>query len=980
MEFRILGPLRVLVDGRRLRLGGPRQQTVLSCLLLDANRPIAAERLVQAIYGEAPPTTSRNQLQIAVSALRRLFADQGHPGIITTQAWGYAIAVDSARLDSHRFQELVGRAREARDTGRPAESIVLYREALALWRGPVLDGIQFAGAKVSAGRLEELRITANEECVEVELESGGHHELIGELATLVREHPMRERLHGQFMLALYRSGRREEALRAYQRARDIMIDELGIEPEERLRRLRHAILTSDAALDLPVAPAGPSPVIPAGPCLLPTDIADFTGRQQEIADLEAVLAADTAPPAVPIVVIAGMPGVGKSSFVIHASHRLADRYPGGRLYADLHGEASCQVSPMQVLERFLRALGVPGIEIPEDLEERAKLYRKLLDGRRTLIVLDDAVTESQVLPLLPDSGGCAVLITSRTRLTGLHGAHHVHVDVFDAHQSMSLLARIAGDGRVRSETRSAEAMAELCGRLPLALRIAGARLSARPHWSVEQLLRRLEDENRRLDELRHGGLGIRATISLTYESVGDDARRLLRRLAILDTPVFSGWVATALLDVPITESEDLLDELADAQLIAATAAGGGPHGQYRLHGLVRVFARERLAAEESAAGRATLLRRVLGALLALAEEAHRRAYGGPYVQVRNGAERWPLPPVLVDRLMAAPHVWFERERTSLVSAVRQAAHAGFTELCWGLALGSVSLFESRMYLDDWRDTHRIALAAAQRAGDVRGRAAALYSIGSLAIHEQRFDDARRNLETAVALFQQVGDEHATALAVRNIAFLNRVAGRLDEAATGYEAGLEIFRRTGDPVASAYILHNLAQIRLDRGEFDEADKLLAEALVLSREAGARRVEAQVLHRMGGACLSFGDPRRAAELFAQALVRVQGDGDLVGEAYALQGLGLARLRLSEPAEAGEVLRRALRSATSTGARLVETRILLSLGELALDGDDMDQAARHLRSALELARGIQAAHLEARIAGVLDTVRSQEESAGL
>ncbi|MFC4588510.1 AfsR/SARP family transcriptional regulator [Sphaerisporangium corydalis] len=987
MEFRILGPLEVIADTERLDIGGTRQRITLAHLLLDANRLVTVDRLAEAIYGEDLPSTARAQVQICISSLRRLFAAHTGADIISTHSRGYIIRVEEGDLDAQRFEALSAQARRARNAGDLDGAVRTYREALGLWRGEeALQGIESRPVQSAASRLTEERMTTNEDCIQLELELGRHQELVGELTRLIDEYPLRERLRGQLMLALYRSGRRAEALQVYRLARETMIEELGIEPNDQLQRLEHAILTADESLDTPAKattiPAEPPPApTVAVPFLLPSAIADFTGRTKQIDAIERELALageDPARFAVPIIIVAGKGGIGKTTVAVHTAHMVAERFPDGQLFADLHGGASRQVSPMHVLERFLRALGVPGSSMPEGLEERAEMYRDLLADRRTLIVLDDAATESQVLPLLPGTRMSAVLITSRSRLAGLAGAIHVDMDIFDADQSMELLGRIAGPARVRSEVESAKALAELCGQLPLALRIAGARLSARPHWSIEQLVNRLEDETRRLDELNHGDMGIRASISLTYESVGADARRLFRRLAILDTGHFSVWTGAALLGLPFTDAEDLFDELADAQLIES-AGGYGVHGLYRFHDLIRVFARECLAGEETPADRRAALERMLGALLFLAEAANRRAYGGDYVQIHSDAPRWPLPERLTAQIVAEPLPWYERERPLLVSGIRLAAQAGFVDLSWDLAISAVTLFESRVYLDDWRETHEVALAAVRHTSNVRGEAAMLYSRGSLHITEKRFPEARRDFEAATRLFDDIGDDTGTALVLRNIAFLDRMSGDYEQATAHYERALSMFTSTGDQVASAYVLHNLAQLRLETGDPEGASNLLSEALELSRQGGSRRVETQVLHRMGDTYLGWDEPALAAEIFDTALAMVREIGDPAGEAYILNGLGIARLRLGETAVAEDALRHAVRLARTTGDRLAEARSLLGLGELALACEDAEHAVIHFEQALSLFQSIRTPAYEARALAMLTEARTMRGSEG-
>ncbi|MEU4425074.1 BTAD domain-containing putative transcriptional regulator [Actinoplanes sp. NPDC024001] len=991
MDFRVLGPLEAIADdGRRLDLGGHRQQIVLASLALEPGRVISVGRLVTAVYGERLPSSARAQVQICVSALRRLLAADGRPEAITTRHQGYALDVPDSEVDLQRYESLLTRASNA--AGKE-EAVRRYREALGMWRGAPLEGLDSEPLRVAADRLVERRLTVTEECIDHELDLGRHGDLIAELSGLVTAYPLRERLRGQLMLALYRSGRQAEALECYRSARRILIDELGLEPSERLQLLERSILSSDTGLSVPtpretveiglpvaaepieVPPAPPEIVEPApagsGPSMLPTDIADFTGRSTQIRDIQTLLAVAADNPAqlaVPIVVVTGKPGIGKTSLCVHVSHRLAWRYPDGQLFADLHGGASRQASPTQILERFLRTLGVPGAAIPDGLEERAEMYRGLLADRRILIVLDNAGSETQVLPLLPGNPSAAVLITSRRRLAGLPGAAHVEVDIFDREQSIELLSRIAGDDRVQAETAAATELAELCGQLPLALRIAGARLSARPHWTVEQLASRLENESRRLDELKHGALGIRVSISHTYDNMDDDARRLFRRLALLDFRVFGGWAGAALLDMPLVEAQDLLDDLVDAQLVEITGTEAGPRIQYRFHDLIRVFARERLAVEETAADRTAALSRVLGALLFLTEQARGRLHGEESPQVHSEAERWAFAPKVAERLIGDPMSWLERERLTLVAAVRQAIKVGLIDVCWDLAFTAVALFESRIYLNDWRDTHRVALAACRATGNQRGQAVMLYSTASLSIVEKNFDEARRNLEQSEQLFEQLGADQGAALVGRHLAYLDRVAGDFDSASRRYEKALVVLRSAGDLAAAAYVLNSMAQTALEKGDPDGAKRLLPQALELSRRAGHRRIEAQVLHRLADTHLGAGQLAAAVTAYGECLAAVHELGDPIGEAYALHGLGLAQLRSGDHAQASVTLNDARALAAANGERMIEARVERSLGELALTAGRASQAVVHLHRALSLFRSIQAPVFEAEVLAML------------
>ncbi|MFE2023238.1 BTAD domain-containing putative transcriptional regulator [Streptomyces sp. NPDC059499] len=960
VEFGILGPLRANVGCTPLKLGGARQRIVLATLLLHAGQVVSSDRLIRAVYGHTPPATARAQLQISVSGLRRLFGVHGVEDVISTHPHGYLVRADEESLDALRFDSLVARARKLHDGGRQEEAAATYREALGLWRGSPLEGLSGEVVESGAGRLTEQRITATEEHIRLGLALGRHSVLVGELLDLIAEFPLRERLRGQLMLALYRSGRQAEALNVYRETRKLMLDELGVEPDVRLRQLEHSMLVTDPRLDLPESRAavpayGGAPAGPGVPEMLPAAVADFTGREGLVADVRKLLVSHhgRSALAVPVVTFVGKPGVGKTATAIHMGHEVAADFPDGRLFAELHGGVSAPVSPAQALERFLRALGVKGTAIPEDVEERAEMYRALLAQRRVLIILDNVAEESQIRLLLPGRPTSAVIITSRRHIGSLAGAVRVDITTFSPEESADLLGRMAGAQRAADEREATKALAALCGHLPLALRIAGARLAARPHWEIAELVERLEDETRRLDELKYADVGIRAGLSLTYDSLGEGTRCLFRRLAILEEGPFSLWAAMALLDLPEMTVRDLIHELTDAQLLDIVGVASGRHRQYRLHSLIRLFARERLVAEESTEAREAAVRRVLGCFLFLLTNARDREYGQDVLIRSPDVSLYTLPGTLVERILAEPLQWFSRERSSLLACVRRAAMMGLTEHCWGLAVTAVTFMETQVCLDDWRDTHEVALAASRRAGDRVGEAATLHSLGSLAVTKQDFASAEAHFLRSATIFGEIGDELGRALATRGLGYLARIHGRHDEATAHYEAALKVFREGEGLVAVAYVLHNLAQLRLDSGDDAAAGPLLSEALRLSREGNGRRVEAQVLHRLGQTHLDRGDCGAALHAFEQVLDIVLLIGDHTGEAYALHGIGSALLMQGETKGAATALHRALARAEANGERLITGRTLVTLGELALATEDAREAVVHLRRALPLFR---------------------------
>lgn len=961
MRFRVLGALEIEGSNGPVMIAAPRQQIIVMMILLEANRAVPVDRLIEAVWDDAPPATAKGQVQICVSMLRKAFAEAGLPEFITTSPSGYHSRVPDGELDLQVFEELSRAARKAAGVGRLTDADDGYRAALELWRGDTLTTCDSRVLQAVEARLTAHRVSVIEEWTEIRLQLGLHHELVGDLMKLVSQFPLRERLRAQLMLALYRSGRQAEALEAYRDGRRVLVEELGIEPGEELRRLERDILAATPGLDVAaVAPAPmPTQVAPAAPVvprLLPGDVTDFTGQAELVHEIRCQLLPDPAAGptlAVPTVAISGMAGVGKTTLAVHVGHALSEEFPDGQLFVKLNGLSAQPVTPSQALERFLRALGVPGNVVPEGLEERAEMYRHWVADRRILVVLDDAADEEQARWLLPGSSSCAVLVTSRFRLTGLAGVAPVEVDVLENEHAMKLLVKIVGSARVYAELSESLELISLCGGLPIALRIAAARLAARPHWTVGQFVERLENESHRLDELVHRGVGVRANLALTYEVLSEPAQRLFRRLGMLETTDFAGWLAAPLLGVSDTEAGEVFEELIDAQFVDVEQAAQGWQLRFKLHDLVRAYARERLVREEDAPERIAALGRALGAWLFLTAEAHRREYGGDHTLVHGDAEPWQLSKRVVDRELVDPIEWYETERFGIIAAVRQAAGAGMHELCWDLALTAVTLFEARSYFDDWRISHEIALTEARRAGNRRGEAAMLHSLGSLRLFERRFDDAAERLTTAERMFTEIGDVHGRALTLRNLAFLDRVQGRLDAAEARCNEALVGLREVGDQVGEAHALSSLAQVHIERGDWDTAEGLLTTTLRLIDETGNRRVRSQVLCRLGDIHLARADHPAAEETYEQVISAVRSQGDQVGEVYALHGLGIAVARQGHHQIAEKHLVKAGSLAAYMVDRMLTGRIQLTLGEVYLDSGRADRALEVLTPTLQVFR---------------------------
>lgn len=886
MEFRLLGPFEVVHNGEQLTLGGPRQRAVLAALVVWANQLVAVERLAEAAW-QRPPTSLRSNVRTYVASLRRQLGDR-----LVSAPEGYRLLVEPGELDLQVFDDLAKQAADAHARGDLRTAEAGYRQALETWRGPPLAGLSLGPALESeVARLDERRLRVVERGLETRVQLGGHDEVVGELGGLVTEHPYRERLTELLMLALNQSGRRAEALDAYRRTRQRVVAALGVEPGPRLRRLQRDIIAG-------TAPQRPERTVTA-PAELPATVSGFTGRGEQLDRLDRLL--DHTSDALVLAVISGMAGVGKTALAAHWGHRVAERFPDGQVFVDLGGfGAGRPVTAREALGRLLPSLGVPAERMPTELDALVAAYRSAVAGREMLIVLDNAREAEQVRPLLPGRAGVLVVVTSRDMMAGLaaiDGAHLFPLEPLAPVESWTLLDRIVADDRVRQERTAVSELAQLCGHLPLALRLAAAKLNTQPGHTVRSLVTRIRGRER-LSSLQLPGdppSAVRRAFDHSYLALDPPTGRLFRRLALAPGPDLTVPVAAALLDGTVGEAEPMLEALVSASLVDEHLPG-----RYRLHDLIHHYAAGLADHEDTPAQRESAVRRVLAWYLHTADAAtatldpHRRR------TVRldpGGPNRWPLRFASYDEALA----WCEAERANLVAAVGRAAELGIDELAWQLPIGLFGFLELRRYWSDWISTHRIGLASARRIGAAAGQAWMLNSLGIAHKQLGRLDRATEYYRQALALRRETGDRHGEAITSNNLGTAANEAGRRHEAIAHYEYALAVFRETADRWGEGVALSNLGECHRLLRAFAAAADYYEQALAIRRELGDRRGEGIVMHNIAEAHRAQGQLAEAVASYREALLVRDAVGDRWGVARTLANLGKALAAAGDSAAA-------------------------------------------------------------------------------
>ncbi|GIH36701.1 SARP family transcriptional regulator [Microbispora amethystogenes] len=925
---------------------GQKVRTLLALLLCYPNTAVPDDRLIDGLWPTDPPASAAANLRAYIRGLRTTLGD---PRRITRVDRGYLLHVRPPEVDALRFSALVAGSEEAAAGGDVARAAEILRRALDEWTGVPFAGLDDCPAlRAEAAVLEEQRFTAVGQWVEHELALGRHADMIPVLVQLVEEFPLRESLRGRLMEALHRSGRQAEALQLYRDTRALLVESLGIEPGPQLREQEQAILREAVAPGEEPAAASPRP------CNLPADTPDFTGRAEEIARITRWLTSeDRVGPS--IVAVSARGGAGKTTLAVHVAHRLREDFPDGQIFVPLRGaEAARRIPPGVALAGSLRTLGVPDHRLPEHIEERSAMLREVLSERRALLILDDAADESQVMPLIPGTSGCAVLITSRHRLTAVPGIRRLELESFTEEQAIDFLQRMLGDDRMRSSPEAGARLVRLCGRHPLALRIAGARLAARPHWPVRRMVDRLAGEHHRLDELVHGELDVRANLMLSYAALGPRARLLLMLLGSLDLVEYEEWAAAALLDCPLREAEDLLDQLAHSHLVTV-ATGDHSQPRYGLHDLVRIFARQQAQAQLPCEEVRAALERAVAALLTVTEYAHTQLAGHDHLVLHSTARRRPMAEEQLREIVTDPVTWCEAELPNIQGAVRQAAHLEFDDLCWDLAVTAAPLLEVRKHHDEWEQTHEIALDATRAAGNRRGEAVILAELGELSLHRHDYRAAANFIGQAATIFTALRDRHAEAITEHKLAVLDRLGGRLHDALSRARRSAAALSALGDVGNEALVLRQVGQIHLQLGNHEEARINLEQALQMAQKAQGARLAQQVNYRLGELSLECGEPADALPRFERVHEFCQTIEDQVGMAHALYGMGRAWAALTRWDTAHRTLTLALAHARAAGERIVEADVLHHLGRVARSRGRTEEAAESFALAEAICRNL-------------------------
>ncbi|WP_093631730.1 AfsR/SARP family transcriptional regulator [Streptomyces sp. 3213.3] len=914
MTFRLLGPVEIVGRGP-VDVGPPQRRSVMAALAVDAGRAVPLETLMRRVWGEDPPEGSRSALYAHVARIRQVLAASGGvrpPGLLR-RGGGYVLDTDSDEVDLHRFHRLVADARRA---GRSdADQVRMLREALDLWRGEPLTGLSGEWVSRMRDTWERQRLDAVTAWADAETAVGNHAVVIGRLPELIGEHPLVEPLVAALMRALYEAGRGSEALECFAEVRKRLAEELGADPGTELRQIHRAILQGAhepgrATAPPPAARPRSAPVM----ARLPLDAPAFTGREEELARLDKILAEGIGSPAMAVVsTLSGTAGVGKTAMAVHWAHRVADWFKDGQIYVNLHGFEPSRppVTPAEALPRLLEALGVLPQHMPVSLEAQTGLYRSLLAGRRMLVMLDNARDAEQVRAFLPGSPGCFTLVTSRNRLSGLialEGARSLVLDVLPAAECRRLLARRIGAERVMSEPLAVDEIVSRCARLPLALVIVAARAAVEPRLGLARLAAELRDAQASPDGLDSFGdedtrADVRTVFSWSYGTLSPQAARMFRLLGVHPGPDIGVAAAASLAGLPVHGADRLLTVLADSCLVTEYS-----RGRYVLHDLLRMYAAELAGTADAADETRAAHDRVFGHYLHSAHSADRML--DPH---RDPIALPPLVPGVCPE-HAADHgaalAWCTAEHQVLLAVVHRSGTATRAPDApvWQLTRALSTFLQRRGHWSDWAAAQEAALDAALRSASPVGEADAHRGLGRAYTRLTRLDDALTHLARALDLHKALDDRTEVAHTHLDLARLHARRDACPEALACAQEALDQYTSLGHRAGQARALNAVGWYHAQLGDHRRCVELCGRALELFTELGVRDGQADTWDSLGYAHQHLGDHRRAADCYGNAVALFHSLGDRYFEADVLVHLSESHQAAGEAQAAQRAARNA------------------------------------------------------------------------
>ncbi|MFE1522021.1 BTAD domain-containing putative transcriptional regulator [[Kitasatospora] papulosa] len=916
LRFAVLGPVRAWRGPNEIELGPPQQRAMLAVLLLAEGSQVPANGLIDAVWGARAPASALGILRTYVHHLRKSLEPAGNTAasMLRSTGDGYQLRISPQELDLGTFRQLLAQAERTRRTQDITGAAEYLRDALRLWQGPVLAGVRGDWAQTQRQQLGELRLAAQVACSEIEVELGRHAEAASDLAGLVAEHPLDERVRELLMLALYRSGRQSAALDTYREVRARLADELGVDPGPALQAMYQRILRTDTELLVRSAPADPAPAaasVPdrasAIPAQLPAALPVFVGRDAEWAEVAELSSGGT----VVVSAIAGMAGVGKTAFAVHWARQVAHRFPDGQLYLNLRGFdlVGLPVSPEHALRTLLESLGTDTRGLPQEADALAALYRSRLSGKRMLVLLDNARDAAQVRPLLPGAPGCLVIVTSRNRLAGLvavDGAHPLNLTVLSVPEARALLARRLGHGRVAAEPEAVEEIIARCARLPLALAVTAARAAIRSSFPLAVIADELREQAGGLDAFHDSDTAadVRVAFSWSYNALTSDAARLFRLLALHPGPDIALPAAASLAGHTIARARQLLFELTQAHLVNEAVPN-----RYTFHDLLRAYATELTEAVEALQQARAARYRMFDHYLHTAHEAAALiSRARALITLAPAAEGVGAERFAKDVTKAV--AWLTAEQTVLLAVMQQAATHRYDVHTWQLAWAMSNHLHLRGLWREQEATRLAGMDAALRLGDKDALADAHHGLAIATSGLGRNQEARDHAERAIELFTESGDRRSLPEAYRTLAWVAEQQGDLEAALGAAQRALVLHRahdgRDADDnrnrMAVAVALNAVGWCHTLLGQAQHALHHCQQALALHQELGEDTNTAHSWDSIGHAHHQLGQYEQAVTAFHTALALYRQLGHLPWfAAGTLTRLGDTHLSAGCPDEA-------------------------------------------------------------------------------